>query len=160
TKAKATKRLDMSQLSQESELEAYRADPRYKAVLPQPPDFDNPFVEQVKVLREWRGESPNDQFGCIAREIGDVDGDRVSEFVTSVPTSSAAGKMAGRIYVYSMKTGKLIWRADGRAGDQLGIGIEAAGDANGDGIPDVVASAPGAGKAFIYSGKDGTILVT
>src|SRR5581483_9580267 len=70
------------------------------------------------------------------------------------------GENAGRVYVYSTKTGKLLWSVDGHPGDQFGAGIEAAGDANGDGIPDVVASAPNAGKAYILSGKDGKVLVT
>jgi hypothetical protein len=48
----------------------------------------------------------------------------------------------------------------GSPGDQLGIGIEAAGDANRDGVPDVIASAPGAGKAHVYSGVDGHVLRT
>src|SRR5262252_3439016 len=43
---------------------------------------------------------------------------------------------------------------------QLGTGIEAAGDTNKDGIPDVIAAAPGAGYAKIYSGRDGRVLRT
>ena len=70
------------------------------------------------------------------------------------------GKDAGRVYVYSTKTGKLLWKADGAAGDQLGTGVELAGDANRDGVPDVVAGAPGGGKAYVYSGKDGRVLLT
>ena len=84
----------------------------------------------------------------------------MTDFVTSAPTSSVGGADAGRVYVYSTRSGKVLWHVDGRAGDSLGIGIEAAGDANRDGVPDVVASAPGAGKAYVYSGKDGSILVT
>ncbi len=159
-KAKATGRIDMTQATQAAALEPYRIDPRYKAVLPSAKDFENPFVEPVKIIREWDGEAGNDQFGWIAREIGDVDGDGVTDFVTSAPTSNAGGASAGRVYVYSTKSGKLLWKVDGRAGDQLGIGIEAAGDTNGDGIGDVIASAPGAGKAYIFSGKDGSLLVT
>ena len=159
-KAKATKRIDMSQAAEAPELAAYKSDPRFAAMLPQPSDFENPFVEPVQVLREWRGEAANDQFGWIARAIGDVDGDGVPDFVTSAPSSNVGGKSAGRIYVYSTKSGKELWHADGHAGDQLGTGIEAAGDTNGDGIPDVIASAPGGGRAYIYSGKDGAILQT
>src|SRR5262245_58734594 len=115
------------------------------------------FVEPVHVIREWRGEGANDQFGWIARNIGDVDGDGVNDFVTSAPTHGKDS--AGRVYVYSMKSGKLLWSADGSKGDQLGWGIESAGDTNADGIPDVVASGPQAkGVAFIYSGRDGRVL--
>ena len=82
------------------------------------------------------------------------------DIVTSAPTKNIGGAAAGRVYVYSTKTGKLLWSVDGRPGDQLGSGIEAAGDTNHDGVPDIVASAPGAGKAWIYSGKDGHVLQT
>ncbi len=159
-KAKATRKIDMTQAEVAPELAEFRADPRFASILPAPSDFANPFVEPVKIIREWDGEAANDQFGWIARNLGDVDGDGVPDFVTSAPTSSRAGQASGRVYVYSTRSGKLLWSAEGKPGDQLGIGIEAAGDVNHDGIPDVVASAPGAGKAYVYSGKDGKVLIT
>ena len=159
-KAKATRRIDMTQAEVAPELAPFRADTRFASILPAPSDFENPFVEPVHIVREWDGETANDQFGWIARKIGDVDGDGVPDFVTSAPTSGFGGPGSGRVYVYSAKSGKLLWSTDGKAGDQLGIGIEAAGDVNHDGIPDVVASAPGAGKAYVYSGKDGKPLIT
>jgi hypothetical protein len=156
-KAKATRRIDMSQVEQTADFVPYKTDPRFAKILPQPADFEQPFVEETKIIREWDGEAANDQFGWIAREIGDVDGDGVTDFVTSAPT---ADNGSGRVYVYSTKNGKLLWKMDGKPGDRLGIGIEAAGDTNGDGIGDVIASAPGAGKAYILSGKDGAVLHT
>lgn len=159
-KAKASRKIDMTQLEVTPELASLKADPRYKGLLPTRADFDDPFVEPVKIIREWDGESANDQFGWIARNIGDVDGDGIPDVVTSAPTSRAGGEDAGRIYVYSTKSGKLLWSADGHAGDQLGSGIESAGDTNGDGIPDVIASSPGGGYANIYSGRDGRLLQT
>lgn len=159
-KAKATRKLDMTQMEVIPELAALKTDSRFAALLPTREDFNNPFVEPVSIIHEWDGEAANDQFGWIARNIGDVDGDGVPDFVTSAPTSRAKGENAGRIYVYSTKSGKLLWKADGRAGDQLGTGLEAAGDTNGDGIPDVVASAPGGGYVNIYSGRDGRVLRT
>ena len=159
-KAKATRKIDMTQAEAAPELAPFRSDPRFAAILPKALDFADPFVESVKIIREWVGEGSNDQFGWIARSIGDVDRDGVPDFVTSAPTKNLGGQNAGRVYVYSTRTGKLIWSVDGKPGDQLGIGIEAAGDVNRDGIPDVVASAPGAGKAYIYSGKDGRVLAT
>src|SRR4051812_49646502 len=118
----------------------------------------HPFVEPVKILREWDGEAANDQFGWIARSAGDVDGDGVEDVVTSAPTAAAK---AGRIYVYSTKTGARLWTADGlAAGDQLGSGVEGAGDTNRDGIPDVIASAPNGGYARGYSGREGRVLFT
>ena len=146
-KARATRKIDMTQMDADSDLAAIRTDPRYRALLPTPEEFTNPFVEPVHIVREWDGEAANDQFGWIARKIGDVDRDGIVDIVTSAPTKDIGGENAGRVYVYSTKSGKQLWHADGRPGDQLGTGLEAAGDVNHDGIPDVVASAPGAGKA-------------
>ncbi len=157
-KAKATGKADMTGLSQDDDFAAIRKDSRFAGYLPQADDFAHPFDEQVKVIREFDGEAANDQFGWIARKLGDIDGDGAMDFVTSAPNRSAGGKDAGRIYVYSSGTGKLLWKADGKAGDTLGIGVECAGDTNGDGIPDVIASAPPNGVAYIYSGKDGSVL--
>lgn len=158
-RARDTRRYDMTQLSQDSEVKDLRSDPRYAALLPKSGEFEHPFVESVKILREWRGEAPNDQFGWIARNIGDVDGDGINDIVTSAPTHGDGGSHSGRIYVYSVGSNRLLWTADGAAGDELGTGVEAAGDTNGDGIPDVVASGPsGRGIARIYSGRDGRVL--
>ena len=159
-KAKATRKLDMTQIDTDPELSSLTSDPRFHALLPAAADFAQPFVEPVRVLREWDGEAANDQFGWIARVVGDIDRDGVPDIVTSAPTRNAGGAAAGRIYVYSTKSGVLLWQMDGHPGDRLGTGIEAAGDANRDGVPDVVASAPGAGKAYVLSGKDGRVLQT
>jgi hypothetical protein len=156
-RARASRKIDMSQLEVDSNFVFLKSNARFAKLLPGPKDFANPFVEKVQVIREWDGEASNDQFGWIARNIGDVDGDRVPDIVTSAPSR---GANAGRVYVYSTKTGHLLWSVDGASGDQLGIGVEGAGDINRDGIPDVIASAPGAGKAMVYSGRDGTVLAT
>jgi hypothetical protein len=158
TRARDTHKIDMTQATVASELEPLTKDARVAALLPTRADFDHPFVEAVRVLREWDGDAANDQFGWIARPVGDVDGDGIPDVVTSAPT---ALKGAGRIYVYSTKTGARLWTADGDAArDQLGSGVEAAGDTNKDGIPDVIASAPNGGYARVYSGRDGGVILT
>ena len=157
-RARATRKIDMSFAAVDDDLASLRGDPRLAAILPTARDFENSFVEPVKVLREWDGEGVNDQFGWIARDAGDVDGDGVHDVVTSAPTRAAGGEKAGRIYLYSTRSGKLLWSADGRAADELGTGVEGAGDTDGDGVPDVVAGAPGGGRAYIYSGRDGRVL--
>jgi hypothetical protein len=156
-RARATKKIDMTQMQTDPDVASLRDDPRYAALLPTLADFKAPFVEDVTILREWAGEAVNDQFGWIARPIGDVDRDGVTDIVTSAPGGTAS---PGRVYVYSTKSGKLLWQADGKAGDTLGIGVEGAGDTNNDGIPDVIASAPGSGHAYVYSGRDGRVLLT
>ena len=159
-KAKATHKLDLTPITSDTDLAALKNDPRFAALLPTAGDFADPFVEPVKIIREWDGEAANDQFGWIARSVGDVDHDRVPDVVTSAPTKDIGGAAAGRVYLYSTKSGRLLWSVDGHPGDRLGSGIEAAGDVNRDGVPDVIASAPGAGKAYVYSGKDGHVLLT
>ena len=159
-RARATHRYDMTEMMDDAHLTGVRDDPRFVKLLPNAENFRQPFVEPVRIIREWRGEAAGDQFGWIARSLGDVDGDGISDFVTSAPTHGANGSNAGRLYVYSAGTGKLLWSADGDPGDQLGSGLEAAGDTNGDGIPDVVASGPaGSGVAHLYSGLDGRVLM-
>jgi hypothetical protein len=156
TRAQTSHRYDMTEISEDVNLAGLREDPRFRALLPKAEDFEQPFVEPVKIIREWRGEASGDQFGWIARNVGDVDGDGITDIVASAPTH---GDHAGRIYMYSVGSGRLLWSADGRPGDELGSGVEGIGDANGDGIPDVAASGPsGSGVAHIYSGRDGQIL--
>ena len=159
-KAKATHRIDMVAMENDAALADLKADPRYAALLPTAADFADPFVEPVRIIREWDGEAANDQFGWIARRLGDIDGDGAADFVTSAPTKDIGGAGAGRIYVYSSRSGKLLWSVDGKPGDQLGNGVESAGDADGDGIGDVAAGAPGSGHAYVYSGRDGRVLLS
>jgi len=73
-----------------------KTDPRFRALLPTAADFAEPFVETVQVIREWDGEAANDQFGWIARVIGDVDGDGLPDIVTSAPTKSIGGDSSPR----------------------------------------------------------------
>ena len=151
---------DMSLAAGDSDLNSLVEDPRFEKLMPKPEDFLDPFVEKVKIIHELAGEAKGDQFGWIARNIGDTDGDRINDLTTSAPLYKVNNIPAGRVYVYSGKSGKLLWTQTGQPGDTLGLGIEAAGDTNRDGVPDVIAGAPGAGKAYVYSGKDGKILLT
>ncbi len=154
---KASGAFDMDQVRTAGEFSALRQDPRYPATMFRPEDFTNPFVEPVRVIHEWKGETKGDQFSWIARGIGDVDGDRVNDVVTSAPTFGAGGQPVGRgkVYVYSGRTGRLLWSQTGEERENLGTGLEGAGDVDGDGVGDVIAGAPGSAKAYVYSGRDG-----
>ena len=156
-KARDTGLIDMTQIHFDSDSESLREDPRYSRLFPSPDELADPFVEDMEIIREWRGEATGDQFGWIARNIGDVDGDRIEDVATSAPFKS---ENAGKVYVYSSGSGELLWSRAGAPGERLGLGIEAAGDVNHDGIPDVIAGAPGADKTYVYSGRDGTVLMT
>lgn len=159
---KASGAYDMDLARTNKDFDALRTDPRFAAVMFRPDEFNNPFVEPVRIIHEWRAETKGDQFSWIARGIGDVDGDNVNDIVTSAPTFGANGRPTGRgkVYVYSGRSGKLIWERTGEDGEGVGIGLEGAGDVNRDGIGDVVAGAPAVGRAYVYSGQDGKTLLT
>lgn len=154
--AKASGSVNVTNVGTDPDARSLRDDRRWTALFPSPAEFAAPFTEPSRIIREWRGEAEGDQFGWIARNIGDVDGDGIADVVTSAPTHAAG---AGKVYVYSAKSGKLLWSALGDSAASLGIGIEAAGDVNADGVPDVIAGAPGTDEAFVYSGSDGTVLL-
>jgi hypothetical protein len=160
---RASGNFDLDQVRLSEDLKSLRADARFEKLFPRAEDFAAPFVEKVKIIHEWMGETKGDQFSWIARSFGDVDGDKIKDIVTSAPTYGANGQSfgPGRIYVYSGKTGKLLWAQTGKTpNESLGIGLEGAGDVNADGIADVIAGAPGTNKAYVYSGKDGKLLLT
>ena len=135
-----------------------RADPRWGSLFPDESEYASPFVEDREVLQDWFGETAGDVFGWIARTIGDVDGDGIMDITTS---ATGYNGQAGKIYVYSGGSGELLWsKAGDIPGGRLGHGIEAAGDVNADGIPDVVAAAPYVNQVRVYSGSDGTELLS
>lgn len=159
-RARDTEKVDMTRIHFDPDSENIRGDPRYRELFPGPEEFASPFVEDVEVIREWRGEAAGDNFGWIARNIGDVDDDGINDVTTSAPFKHVGGANAGKVYVYSSGTGELLWSRTGEPGHRLGLGIEAAGDVNRDGIPDVIAGAPGGDKTYVYSGRDGATLMT
>lgn len=120
---------------------------------------DNGFVEHVRVLHEWHGQ-PGAYFGWAVSELTDVDHDRATDLIVSEPNKADGGTT----YVYSGRTGRLIYTFQGVPNDFQGGAIADAGDTNGDGVHDIVSGAPGAGvaggpgRAYLYSGRTGRLL--
>ena len=141
------------------DLAGIRNDPRFAAFLPTGKPAT--FLEGFEVLYAIDGEAQGDRYGWIGRNAGDVDGDEVADLLISAPFKNLGGGGEGRIYVHSGKTGELLFQRDGQPGYLLGIGIESAGDVDGDGRPEQLAGASGAkgtGAAFLYSGADGALV--
>jgi hypothetical protein len=151
---KAANAYNLTNIALDPDAAALQDDPRWDSLFPDAAAFANPFVEPARILHDVRGEVANGQFGWIAREIGDVDGDGVQDFTTSAPTDGNGGT----VFTYSSGTAKLLWQVHGEPNAQLGSGLEAAGDVNADGIPDVIAGAPTGNYALVLSGRDGEVI--
>jgi hypothetical protein len=114
------------------------------------------------VIHTLPGESAGDLFGYAVGPAGDVDEDGRDDVLVGARGSSVGGASSGRAYIYSGLDGSLIrtLEAEG-AGDLFGSGAAGVDDVNGDGISDQIVGAPGAGangKAYVFSGADGTLL--
>lgn len=100
-------------------------------------------------------------YGASVADAGDVNADGHADLLVG-----ATGTANGTVYVYSGLDGTLLWSRDGNEpGAALGAGLDAVGDVNADGVPDVVAAAQtggpaGSGQAYVYSGSDGAVLLT
>ncbi len=131
---------------------------------------DPEVIRQTRTRREARitlaGTSPGDQFGFSVAYVGDINGDGISDLAVGAPGTDPGSLVdAGSVYLLSGATGTLIRRIDGALAEgAFGFAVAAAGDINGDGVPDILVGAPGpngsTGQAFVISGADGSVLLT
>lgn len=129
-----------------------------------------------KVLYRVTGLAAHDGFGGALAEIGDVDRDGVSDFAAS---ALRGGWVTADTVEWSYV--RFVSGKDGHAvrditapsrSDQLGYSLSVAGDADGDGVPDVLVGNPTAelapdgpqreetGACLVISGADGSTLRT
>lgn len=121
-----------------------------------------------KELAKWHGKTVFDAFGFAMAATADANGDGITDlWVTSMGGEAVAEEQgkpkdpAGRIDLVSGKDGAVIRTIRStKFGEMLGASLAVPGDLNKDGVPDLLAGAPGAGVARVYSGKDGSVLLT
>lgn len=123
-----------------------------------------------RVLYEFFGDRALDHFGWTLGGAGDVNKDGWPDLIVGAIDGDPGGKVgAGYARVFSGKDGKVLYTFVGDKGqDQMGSGVDGAGDINKDGYADLIVGArfadPGgrtnAGIARVFSGKDGSILAT
>lgn len=105
-------------------------------------------------------------FGTAVDSINDLDGDGLREILVSAPgeyVGTPGSGPQGKVYVFSGADGSPLFTLDSpEEGTGFGLSIGPAGDTNSDGTPDVIVGAPFSdfGRAFVFSGADGSILLT
>lgn len=120
-------------------------------------------------LLAFSGTNAGDNFGTSVAGVGDLNGDGVPDIAIGAPGATVENQiLLGTVFVYSGADGSLIHRLDGDTQTaSLGGSVAAAGDVNGDGVPDIivgasVASPPGftaVGSVLVYSGATGSRLL-
>jgi hypothetical protein len=113
-------------------------------------------------LFSFRGQ-PGDLLSYSVADAGDTTGDGVPDIVIGAP-----GRAAGHAELRSGATGELVHSFEGESpGDFFGSAVAGAGDVNDDGLADILigaarndAAGTDAGRAYIYSGADRSLIRT
>jgi len=112
----------------------------------------------------------NAYFGAAVAGVPDADGDAVGDLLVGAFWNSGAFSRMGAAYLFSGASGAHLHTLTSPNPEQNGyLGYSVAGltDVNGDGRGDLLVSAqaedggaPGAGRAYVFSGSDGALLRT
>jgi len=113
-----------------------------------------------RLIHTFAGPADGDFFGAAVASAGDVDRDGRADLL--IGATQAGGN--GAAYIYSGRTHRLIRTlSEGDGADQFGSATDWTRDLNRDRVPDQVvgaqdAGAASGGAAYVFSGKDGTLL--
>lgn len=113
------------------------------------------------------GEEPNQTASSRLSEVGDVNGDSVSDFIVGIPEASQ-GIVSGGFEIRSGVDASLIRAVDATSGMfEFGYSVAGVGDVTGDGVGDYAAGVPlpspfneGPGELRVYSGATGDLAYT
>jgi hypothetical protein len=91
---------------------------------------------------------PSPLFGCSVSGAGDVDGDGHGDVIVGAQGENDPSDGDGRAYVFSGRTGGLLYilRHPESWGGYFGASVAGCGDTNGNGSPEVIVGAPEAGS--------------
>ncbi len=117
-------------------------------------------------IRTLYGSAAGDCFGYSASAAGDVNGDGRPDLIIGAPGRPSFANRAGSVRIVSGSDYSTLYTFAGVAvGDSYGFAVNAAGDVDNDGRPDVLIGAPGAdgiqqgtGYAEVRSGRTGAII--
>ena len=114
------------------------------------------------VLHQVVGAKAQDWLGQSVSGAGDVNADGHSDFLVGIPGSDVGGSQGGSASIYSGVDGTRLFTFHGTfLANQLGTAVAAAGDVNGDQVPDVViGNGGGQSTARVFSGADGSLMLS
>lgn len=122
------------------------------------------------VIHTWTAAGGT--YGFAVSQLTDIDRDGAQDaIIGAAGYRDAANVVRGRAEVRSGRTGRVIYDLVGAPDDVLGYSVADAGDVNRDGVHDIVVgatgerqllctAAPRAGRIYVYSGRDGRVLLT
>jgi hypothetical protein len=112
------------------------------------------------------------EFGSAVGVVDDLTGDGFPDVIVGAPLETVSNDSnAGAAYVYNGQTGDFVRTLQTNAanvepGRRLGSAVTGVGDIDGNGVSDILVGAPfqtaggepGAGRAYLFSGEDGSVI--